>query len=103
MLINFVDKVFKDELRTSSWPLLIIAIAIMLLLVAYPPVVIGTQGRVQYVPLLLILWSMSAGFVRGIGFIPHQVLLRLLLSKMACYFTLATFIEIVLIHRLTNY
>jgi predicted membrane protein len=33
---------------------------------------------------MLIFWSMSAGFVRGVGFIPRHWLPRLLLSSLAC-------------------
>ena len=103
MSIVSVNKACMSGEKNSDWLLLIIALSIMLLIVAYPPVFINALGRVQYAPLLLLLCAMSAGFVRGIGFIPRQLLVRLVLSRMACYFTLATFIEIFFIHRLANY
>ena len=34
-------------------------------------------------------WAMSAGFVRGVGFVPRHVAWRLLFSSLACLLGLA--------------
>lgn len=66
-----------------SWLALAVALAILLGLTAYPPLLVRPDGRVDHVLLLALCWAMSAGFVRGVGFEPRQAQLRLALSGWA--------------------
>lgn len=88
--------------KSSNWRLLAIALAIMLLLLAYPLLVVNDLGKVEYTLLLLLLWSMSAGFVRGIGFIPKATIFRPLLSGTACYAAFISAIGLFVYLRLTR-
>lgn len=63
---------------------LLTALALMLLMTALPGLATDQQGRADHLAALLIFWAMSAGFVRGVGFIPRHVLARLFFSGLAC-------------------
>lgn len=75
--------------NSLSWPSLIIAISLMLLGTALPIWFKAADGHADHTLAALVFWSMSAGFVRGVGFVPQHWLPRTLLSSMACYLTLA--------------
>ena len=64
-------------------PLLLLALLIMLSMVAYPALLTLHDGRADHVAALLVFWSMSAGFVRGVGFVPQARLPRWLLGTTA--------------------
>lgn len=49
---------------------------------------IDTAGRIDYPLALLGFWAMSAGFVRGVGFVPLAVPWRWLLGGWACFLAL---------------
>lgn len=66
-----------------------IAIALTLLLTIYPPVLTTAAGKADHAAAMLALWSMSAGFIRGVGFVPRNRLLRALFSTTACLVGLA--------------
>jgi predicted membrane protein len=68
---------------------LIIAIALTLLLTIYPPILTTPAGKADHAAATLALWSMSAGFIRGVGFVPRNLLLRVLFSTAACLVCLA--------------
>ncbi len=59
---------------------LLIGIAIMLAVTAYPPLVQRADGRADHLALLMLCWAMAAGFTRGVGLVPHNALLRTLLA-----------------------
>ena len=63
---------------------LLLAIVIMLAGTAYPPLLMNASGRVDHGLAMTIFWAMSAGFVRGVGFIPVMRLWRYLFSGWAC-------------------
>ena len=63
---------------------LFIALALMLLMTVLPALATNRHGQADHPAALLIFWAMSAGFVRGVGFIPRHTLPRLLLSGLAC-------------------
>lgn len=67
---------------------LLIATALMLLMTVLPGLATNRHGQADHPAALLVFWAMSAGFVRGVGFIPHHLLPRLLLSGLACGFAL---------------
>lgn len=66
-----------------------IALAILVLLTVLPGLATDAAGQADHTGAMLLFWSMSAGFVRGVGFIPHHPLPRWLLSTTACVMTLA--------------
>ena len=65
-------------------PLLLLGIAIMLGLTAYPALLATPDGKADHPAALLLFWAMSASFVRGVGFVPRHRLPRLMLSSQAC-------------------
>jgi len=66
-----------------------IAIALTLLLTVYPPILTTPTGKADHAAATLALWSMSAGFIRGVGFVPLNRVLRVLFSTAACLVCLA--------------
>lgn len=72
-----------------SLPVLLIAIAITLAIVIYPHLLSDSQQRADHTAAMLMFWSMSAGYVRGVGFIPRHAIPRWLLGGPACLITLA--------------
>lgn len=66
-----------------------IGITLMLLMTALPNLATNRQGQADHPVALLIFWAMSAGFIRGVGFIPRHILPRLLFSGLACALALA--------------
>ncbi|KAB2966439.1 cyd operon YbgE family protein [Zoogloea sp.] len=67
---------------------LLTGIVLVLLLTAYPHVAMDRWGAADHVAALVLLWSMSAGLVSGVGFVPAGGLPRLLLSSQACLLAL---------------
>ncbi|MCB1537403.1 MAG: hypothetical protein H6865_08510 [Rhodospirillales bacterium] len=51
----------------------------------YPRPLIGPDGRADHGTLMLLIWAMIAGLVRGVGFIPRNRVLHVLLSAPAAY------------------
>ena len=71
-------------------PSLLAAIALMLLGSVAPVYLADAQGRAHHGLALLVFWAMSAGFVRGVGFIPRARIWRWLFSGWACAVALAS-------------
>lgn len=71
------------------WPSLAAGLVLMLTGTAYPLVFARADGRADHGLALLLFWAMSAGFVRGVGFIPRHWVWRLLFSGWACLAALA--------------
>lgn len=65
------------------WPSLLLAMTIMLVGTCYPPSLLTADGRVHHGLASLLFCGMSAGFVRGVGFIPQQRVWRWLFSGWA--------------------
>lgn len=55
----------------------------------YPLLMAKTQGRADHRLALLLFWAMSAGYVRGVGFVPRSWAWRWLFSGWACAAALA--------------
>ncbi|XUM19829.1 cyd operon YbgE family protein [Bradyrhizobium oligotrophicum S58] len=72
-------------------PCLVAALIIMLASALYPPFLANAAGRADHLSAGLAFWAMSAGFVRGVGFVPHAILPRWLFSATACLLTLLAF------------
>jgi predicted membrane protein len=66
------------------WPCLLVAIVLMLLGSIAPVYLADAQGQADHGLALLVFWAMSAGLVRGVGFIPRAKLWRWLFSGWAC-------------------
>lgn len=65
-------------------PSLLAALAIMLGGSVYPLLFADAQGRADHGLALALFWAMSAGLVRGVGFVPRFPVWRWLFSGWAC-------------------
>jgi predicted membrane protein len=70
-------------------PSLAIAIVIMLVATLYPPLMVDATGKVDHGLMTALFYAMSAGFVRGVGFVPQALAWRWLFSSWACLAALA--------------
>jgi predicted membrane protein len=67
-----------------DWPSLAVALAIMVGGTLYPPLMASAAGKADHSLAMALFWAMSAGFVRGVGFVPHHRLWRVLFSGWSC-------------------
>lgn len=76
--------------RTAGLALLPLGVALLVtvVLTVYPPLLVQASGKADHVAATLALWSMSAGYVRGVGFIPRNPLFRHLFSSPTCLLSL---------------
>jgi predicted membrane protein len=65
-------------------PSLLAALAIMVAGSVYPLLFADAAGRADHGLAMALFWAMSAGLVRGVGFVPRFVLWRWLFSGWAC-------------------
>jgi predicted membrane protein len=65
-------------------PCLVAALAIMVTGTLYPPLMTGSAGQPLHGLAMALFWAMSAGFVRGVGFVPRRRVWRLLFSGWSC-------------------
>jgi predicted membrane protein len=65
-------------------PSLLVAIAIMLGGTVYPLLFARQDGSVNHGLAFALFWSMSAGLVRGVGFVPRAIAWKLLFSSWSC-------------------
>lgn len=65
-------------------PSLLMAIAIMLVGSIYPLLFSAADGKADHRLAMALFWAMSAGFVRGVGFVPKLWPWRLLFSGWSC-------------------
>lgn len=77
---------------------LLTAVALIALLTVYPHIATDNAGAADHLTAMLLLWSMSAGLVCGVGFLPRHVLPRLILSGSACFIALALAVLRIAIH-----
>ena len=66
------------------WPSLLVALVIMLGGTVYPLLLARANGSVDHGFLVALLWAMSAGLVRGVGFVPRAFGWKLLFSGWSC-------------------
>jgi len=69
-------------------PGLAVGLAIMVGGTLYPPLMVKSTGGADHMLATLLFWAMSAGFVRGVGFVPRHAASRWLFSGWACGATL---------------
>ena len=65
-------------------PSLLVAIAIMLVGSIYPLLFVAADGKADHGLAMALFWAMSAGLVRGVGFVPRRWAWRLLFSGWSC-------------------
>jgi predicted membrane protein len=69
---------------------LLAALSLMLLVTLLPRGLTVDDGSpISHGVLTLIMWGLSAGFVHGVGFIPHNPILRVLLGPLAAWLGMA--------------
>lgn len=74
---------------TMHLPSLAAGLLIMGVGTLYPPLMADAAGKADHALATLLFWAMSAGFVRGLGFVPQWPLWRWLFSSWACAAALA--------------
>lgn len=57
---------------------------LMVAMTVLPRLATKLDGQADHLLAVLTFWAMSAGFVRGVGFIPHHPAPRQLFSGLAC-------------------
>jgi len=50
----------------------------------YPPLFIGSKGTVDHGMMVALFWAMSAGLVRGVGFVPRKNVWKWVFSGWSC-------------------
>ena len=65
-------------------PSLAVALVIMVAGTLVPPLMADATGRADHNLAMALFWAMSAGFVRGVGFVPRGTAWRVLFSGWAC-------------------
>ncbi|MGV8899688.1 MAG: cyd operon YbgE family protein [Burkholderiaceae bacterium] len=70
-------------------PSLTAALVIMLVGTLYPLLMANAAGKADHELAMALFWAMSAGFVRGVGFVPRMAVWRWLFSGWACTAALA--------------
>lgn len=65
-------------------PSLALALVVMLAATVYPPLLADASGRPDHRVATALFWAMSAGFVRGVGFVPRHAAWRWPFSGWAC-------------------
>jgi predicted membrane protein len=74
------------------------ALSVMMLVTLYPAALTRDGAALPHGVLMLVMWGLSAGFVHGVGFVPHHPLLRLLLGPYAAWPLLALGLYLYLRH-----
>lgn len=72
-------------------PSLATGLIVMVVGTVYPYIVTNSAGQVDHGLATLLFWAMSAGLVRGVGFIPRHKVWRVLFSGWSCALALVLF------------
>jgi len=64
---------------------LLIAIGISVGILAWPHLLVTADGHVNHLWLMLLMWGIAAGFVHGVGFVPRNRVLRVVLGPLAAW------------------
>ncbi len=92
-MTNHASRSLAQQPRTSSrldsglarGLSLLIAVVISLGLLVWPKLVVAADGSVDHRWLSMLMWGMAAGFVHGVGFIPRNRILRVILGPAAAW------------------
>jgi predicted membrane protein len=68
---------------------LLVGISVTLLITVYPHAAAREDGSADMMAAAFLFWAMSAGFVRGVGFIPRNKILAVIFSLPAALLALA--------------
>ena len=79
-------------------PSLAVAVAIMFACTLYPPMMTDAAGNAEHGLAIALFVAMSAGLVRGVGFIPHVPIWRWMFSGWTCLAALALACAMRLLH-----
>lgn len=71
------------------WPCLLLGLTCMVLGSFVPTVFANAKGEADHGIATLVFWSMSAGFIRGLGFIPRNRFFRYIFGGWAALLTFA--------------
>ena len=82
------------------FPCLLLGITCMLLGSFVPTVFADGEGKPDHTIAMLIFWSMSAGFIRGLGFIPKHRFFRWIFGGWAA---LLTFVAAAVLWGISHY
>lgn len=78
-----------NRFLNSAWARgvsLVSALVLMILVTLLPRGLTTADGNpISHGVLTLIMWGLSAGFVHGVGFVPHNRVLRVLLGPVAAW------------------
>lgn len=78
-----------NRFLNSAWARgvsLVSALVLMILVTLLPRGLTTADGSpISHGALTLIMWGLSAGFVHGVGFVPHNRVLRVLLGPLAAW------------------
>lgn len=83
---------------TMHLPSLAAALLIMVAGTLYPPLMADAAGKADHHLAMALFWAMSAGFVRGVGFVPQRLVWRVLFSGWSCTAALALAVVLKLQH-----
>lgn len=72
-----------------QWPSLFAALTIMLVGTIYPLVFARADGTADHSLAMALFWAMSAGLVRGVGFVPRALIWKIFFSGWSCSTALA--------------
>jgi predicted membrane protein len=64
---------------------LLAAGVLSLVLTLYPQAVMQDGQAPEHAALMLCMWGIAAGFVHGVGFVPHNAALRIALGPVAAW------------------
>jgi len=78
----------STESKAIHFPSLLAALTIMLVGTIYPQIFANPDGLANHQLAIAIFWAMSAGMVRGVGFMPRARIWRFVFSGWACLFAL---------------
>lgn len=79
-----VDALATNPPAPVHLPCLTAGLLIMVACTLYPPLLADDVGRADHGLAMTLFWAMSAGFVRGVGFVPRQRAWRVIFSGWSC-------------------
>jgi predicted membrane protein len=79
-------------------PSLAVGLLVMVAGTLYPPLMADAAGKADHNLAMALFWAMSAGFVRGVGFVPQRLVWRVLFSGWSCTAALALAVVLKLQH-----
>jgi len=78
----------KPRLHPAS---LAAGLLVMAVGTVYPYIAANRAGHADHTLAMLLFWAMSAGLVRGVGFVPQHKVWRVVFSGWSCALALALF------------